>query len=76
MGDTEQIDMKYKDRSVLSKLVNTFKTDPVVGVIEFGPDDCVRNEIIPHLLDKIKIIEEQELKEKSERLSKKYKKEE
>lgn len=57
MGDIEQIDMKYKERSVLSKLIKLFADDPIVGVVEFQPEDCVRNPIIPHLLDKIKEIE-------------------
>ena len=57
MGDTEQIDMKHREKSVLSKLVKLFADDPVVGVVEFQSEDCVRNPIIPHLLDKIKEIE-------------------
>jgi len=57
MGDIEQIDMKHRERSVLSKLIKLFADDPVVGVVEFQPEDCVRNPIIPHLLDKIKEIE-------------------
>lgn len=64
MGDTEQIDLKYKDRSSLAKMMKIFKDDPVIGVVEFGPDDCVRNPIIPHLLEKINQVEEQEIKEK------------
>lgn len=69
MGDTEQIDMKYKDRSSLNKVMNVFSNDNLVGIVQFGPEDCVRNPIIPHLLDKIKILEEQELKEKAKRLA-------
>ena len=57
MGDTEQIDMKHREKSVLSKLTKIFADDPVVGVVEFQPEDCVRNPIIPHLLEKIKEIE-------------------
>lgn len=57
MGDTEQIDMRHRERSVLSKLTKLFADDPMVGVVEFQPEDCVRNPIIPHLLEKIKEIE-------------------
>lgn len=57
MGDTEQIDMKHREKSVLSKLTKLFADDPVVGIVEFQPEDCVRNPIIPHLLEKIKEIE-------------------
>ena len=57
MGDTEQIDMKRRDKSALSKIVKLFENDNDVGVVEFQSDDCVRNPIIPHLLEKIKEIE-------------------
>jgi phosphate starvation-inducible PhoH-like protein len=57
MGDTEQIDMKRREKSALSKIVKLFENDDAVGVVEFHPDDCVRNPIIPHLLEKIKEIE-------------------
>lgn len=75
MGDTEQIDMKRRKDSVLSKLVDVFKNDPKVGVVEFGPDDCVRNEIIPYLLDKIKIIEDADAAEKQAKQNSKRQKE-
>ena len=57
MGDTEQIDMKRREKSALSKIVKLFENDDAVGVVEFQPEDCVRNPIIPHLLEKIKEIE-------------------
>ena len=57
MGDIEQIDMKRREKSALSKIVKLFENDDAVGVVEFQPDDCVRNPIIPHLLEKIKEIE-------------------
>lgn len=57
MGDTEQIDMKRREKSALSKIIKLFENDDVIGVVEFQPDDCVRNPIIPHLLEKIKEIE-------------------
>ena len=57
MGDTEQIDMKRKSSSVLSKLVELFHDSELVGTIQFTDEDCVRNPIIPYLLDQIKTIE-------------------
>lgn len=57
MGDTEQIDMKRREKSALSKIIKIFVDDDAVGVVEFQPEDCVRNPIIPHLLEKIKEIE-------------------
>ena len=58
MGDVDQIDLKNRKTSILSKVLNTFKDDEKVGTIEFLPEDCVRNPIIPHVLDKLKEIEE------------------
>lgn len=57
MGDTEQIDMKHRSQSVLSKLVELFHDSEKIGTITFTDGDCVRNPIIPYLLDKIKTIE-------------------
>lgn len=57
MGDTEQIDMKKKSQSVLSKLTELFRKSELVGTISFTDEDCVRNPIIPYLLDQIKTIE-------------------
>lgn len=57
MGDVDQIDLKNKRMSVLQKALNIFKDDEKIGTIEFSPEDCVRNPIIPHILDKLKEIE-------------------
>lgn len=57
MGDVDQIDLKNRKTSILQKALNIFKDDEKVGTIEFTPDDCVRNPIIPHILDKLKEIE-------------------
>ena len=57
MGDTEQIDMKEKNKSALVKVMELFKDSDQVGTVQFTNDDCVRNPIIPYLLDKIKEIE-------------------
>lgn len=71
MGDVEQIDMVHKDQSVLSKIVKIFEDDDKVGVVKFNENDCVRNPIIPHLLDKIKILEDLEAKTKEQKKSEK-----
>lgn len=57
MGDTEQIDMKEKNKSALVKVMELFKDSDQVGTVRFTDDDCVRNPIIPYLLEKIKEIE-------------------
>ena len=57
MGDTEQIDMKEKNKSALVKVMDLFKDSEQVGTVQFTDEDCVRNPIIPYLLDKIKEIE-------------------
>ena len=36
---------------------NLFKDSEQVGTVQFTDEDCVRNPIIPYLLDKIKEIE-------------------
>lgn len=56
-GDTEQIDIKKKSTSILSKIINLFKDSDKVGTVEFGNEDCVRNPIIPYILNKLKTIE-------------------
>lgn len=57
LGDTEQVDIKRKNDSALAKLMQLFAEDPLVGVCRFNEDECVRNPIIPHMLDMIKTIE-------------------
>lgn len=57
MGDTEQIDMKDKNKSSLVQVMDLFKDSDCVGTIKFTDEDCVRNPIIPYLLEKIKEIE-------------------
>lgn len=56
MGDAEQSDRRKSD-SCLSKVLDLFKDDELVGTIQFTDEDQVRNPIIPHLLEKIRTIE-------------------
>lgn len=57
LGDTQQIDKKNKSRSILQKILELFKDSAYVGTVEFQPEDCVRNPIIPKVLDKLKVLE-------------------
>jgi phosphate starvation-inducible PhoH-like protein len=57
LGDTQQIDKRNKSRSVLQKILDLFKESNFVGTVQFLPEDCVRNPIIPKILDKLKILE-------------------
>ena len=57
LGDSEQIDLKHKDQSSLSKLMELFQDSESVSTISFKDEDCVRDPIIPYLLNKIKEIE-------------------
>lgn len=50
LGDTEQIDRKYKNESCLANVLNMFANSNLVGTIEFFDEDCVRNPIIPKIL--------------------------
>lgn len=50
LGDVEQIDRKSKD-SCLDSVFNKFRNIDFIGTVEFGPDDCVRNPIIPKILN-------------------------
>jgi phosphate starvation-inducible PhoH-like protein len=56
LGDIEQIDRKGND-SCLSKVYEGFKTSNDVGTIEFEGKHCVRNPIIPRILDVLNKIE-------------------
>lgn len=59
LGDCQQIDRKHKKSSILEKIISIFQDSEYVGTVEFQPEDCVRNPIIPKILDKLKLIEQQ-----------------
>lgn len=59
LGDCQQIDRKHKKSSILEKIIAIFQDSEYVGTVEFQPEDCVRNPIIPKILDKLKLIEQQ-----------------
>lgn len=56
LGDTEQIDLKKKEESCLQEIFNLFKDESYIGTVEFNDDDCVRNPIIPKILQKLKEV--------------------
>lgn len=58
MGDCQQIDRKHKKSSILEKILELFRNSEYVGTVEFQPEDCVRNPIIPKILDKLKLVEQ------------------
>ncbi|WQJ53953.1 MAG: PhoH-like phosphate starvation-inducible [Wendovervirus sonii] len=58
MGDTEQVDLKNKKNSALIKIMEIFKDDPLIGIVEFTDTDCVRNKIITPILNKLRSYEE------------------
>ena len=57
MGDSQQIDLKNKTQSCLSKIIELFKDSDIVGTLKFEDSDCVRNQIIPKILEKLETIE-------------------
>lgn len=54
LGDIEQVDRKNKKESCLSSVVEIFRESDCVGTIEFTDEDCVRNPIIPKILQKLR----------------------
>lgn len=64
LGDCEQVDFKTdkkKQQSALQHVTKIFSNEDYVGVIEFGPEDCVRNPIIPKVLDRLREFEKQQI---------------
>ena len=57
LGDTEQVDRKFKDESCLQTVINLFEPTDIMGTIEFNDDDCVRNPIIPKILSLLRYHE-------------------
>lgn len=54
LGDVEQIDRKKQDESCLSEVLDIFRDEDFIGTIEFMDEDCVRNPIIPLILEKLR----------------------
>lgn len=51
LGDVEQVDRKKKDESCLDVALTCFEEKSYVGTLKFTDEDCVRNPLIPKILD-------------------------
>jgi len=58
LGDTEQVDRRRKEESCLTRVIDLFEDDEIIGIIKFRDEDCVRNPIIPKILEKLRLINE------------------
>lgn len=54
LGDTEQVDLKNKEMSCLSRVAELFQDQEYAGSVMFEDEDSVRNPIIPELLKLLK----------------------
>lgn len=54
LGDAEQIDRKKKESSCLQQVIDIFEGSDIIGTVEFTDDDCVRNPIIPIILEQLR----------------------
>lgn len=54
LGDTEQVDRRKKNESCLATVMSIFSDSDLIGTIEFGDEDCVRNPIIPKILTELR----------------------
>lgn len=51
LGDTEQVDIKRKKESCLQTVIDIFSNSEIIKTIEFKDEDCVRNPVIPKILN-------------------------
>lgn len=51
LGDAEQIDRKVAKDSCLRRVYDAFETADFTGAVEFENFECVRNKIIPKVLE-------------------------
>jgi len=54
LGDVEQIDRKKQSESCLAEVLDIFKDEDYIGTVEFLDEDCVRNPLIPKILEKLR----------------------
>jgi len=54
LGDIEQIDRKVKQESCLETVLNIFEDNEHIGTVKFDDSDCVRNPIIPKILEELR----------------------
>lgn len=54
LGDVEQIDRKSKKESCLQEVLEIFQDSDIIGTVKFEDSDCVRNPIIPVILEELR----------------------
>lgn len=54
LGDIEQIDRRNKEESCLENVIDIFRDIDYIGTVEFEDSDCVRNAIIPKILEELR----------------------
>ena len=54
LGDVEQVDRKKVEESCLGRVLDIFKDINYVGTLEFDDEDCVRNPVIPKILEELR----------------------
>ena len=54
LGDVEQIDRRNKEESCLEDMMDIFRDKNYVGTVEFEDTDCVRNSLIPKVLEELR----------------------
>lgn len=54
LGDVEQIDRKKQSESCLAEVLDIFRDEDYIGTVEFLDEDCVRNPLIPKILEKLR----------------------
>lgn len=60
LGDIEQVDFdneRKRKTSALQYIIDIFKDDENIAIVHFEDDECVRNPIIPKILDKLRDFE-------------------
>lgn len=66
LGDTEQVDFdqeKKRKQSALQHIIKIFKDEDFMGYCHFTDEECVRNPIIPKVLDKLRDFEKEKRKD-------------
>ena len=51
LGDVEQVDRKRQEESCLDTVLTCFEDVDYVGTLKFKDEDCVRNPLIPKILE-------------------------
>lgn len=57
LGDTDQCDMHHKSSSCLKTVSELFQNRDFAGSVFFTEEDCVRNPLIPKILELLKTVE-------------------